>query len=263
MSAAGRRADPLDLIRGRRAAGLRTLLEVDDASAEGSRLGLDLIERVEERLGVDVIVMDIVGAGYSFIVAGRPVILVDREGAWFRENFTIAHELGHLAAESDCLGEVRGVNDSERAANAFAAELLLPAELLRALDWPSLTPAAVADLVWRWGVSTPSLRYRLENLGIEPSPEVALALEGSTFELLGSSWKRTGVPELIAERRARAARRRFPDALVGALRTAVAEGRAPAGSLEFVLGGEGAASPEQEDVDDAAELDDDLLDGLV
>lgn len=225
----------LGLLQGKGPAALRQAL--DAAAGHGAYSGLDLIERAEE-LGVDVIVMDLVGAGYSFILAGRPVIVVDSEGAWFRQNFTIAHELGHLLAESDCLGEVRGVNDSERAANAFAAELLMPAATLRGTDWDAMNDGELAELVWQWGVSTIALRYRLENLEVPRSERIVDLLRLSTYELLADAWGNPRAVDLITERRARASRRRFPSELVEALRQAVASGRAPVESLRFVTGDE-------------------------
>src|SRR5699024_7372806 len=95
-----------------------------------SLLHPDFVRRFIEHLGaieVDVVRLDEVANDYSFTVESRSVIVLNATGNWFRENWSLAHELGHLA-----LGHVGvlAVEDrtvpEEGAANAFAAELLLP-----------------------------------------------------------------------------------------------------------------------------------------
>lgn len=254
------------LLTGASAAELRALIDGGQAGATGAgEDGLDLIAAAEERLGVDVVVLDIVGAGYSFVTGGRSVIVVDGEGAWFRENFTVAHELGHLASSSECLGQVRGVTDAERSANDFAAELLMPAARLRAVDWAALDDAALANLIWTWGVSTQALRFRLENLSLSVSETTAASLEESTYALLRRAWAVPDAERRIDARRVRAAQRRFPRTLVAGVRDAVAAGRAPAGSLAWLLGEENPGTyGDPADVNGAPhDLDVGLLDGLV
>jgi IrrE N-terminal-like domain len=78
---------------------------------------------------VDVIRVAELSTAYSFTVGGRPVIAVPATASWFRENWDLAHELGHLAERHDAEG-ISGpeADRREAAANAFAADLLLPAE---------------------------------------------------------------------------------------------------------------------------------------
>ncbi len=73
-----------------------------------------------------------------------PVIGFNKDHALTRQRFTVAHELGHYLlnhhdhfhidlSDLESLGEVPGYNwQDERAANEFAAELLMPAALVAA-----------------------------------------------------------------------------------------------------------------------------------
>jgi Zn-dependent peptidase ImmA (M78 family) len=95
---------------------------------------------------------------------GRPiVVLTDQRNGILRRRFTAAHELGHLVMHHEPLpGDAR----QEREAQAFAAELLMPAQIIRdALptdaDIPSLLEAQQ-----RWGVSIAALAYTGRQLGV-------------------------------------------------------------------------------------------------
>ncbi|SKA85742.1 Zn-dependent peptidase ImmA, M78 family [Paucidesulfovibrio gracilis DSM 16080] len=65
---------------------------------------------------------------------GSFVIYLSNATSQLRDNFTIAHELGHyflhtdIKAPGDCIHTRRGSNRKEWEANWFAAELLMPAE---------------------------------------------------------------------------------------------------------------------------------------
>ena len=99
---------------------------------------------------------------YSFTVGGRPVIAVPATGNWFRENWDIAHELGHLIRGHHDDGLTQSDADQhESAANAFAAELLLPAADLKSVEWDGIGDGEVAAVVWSCGVSTDALSRRL------------------------------------------------------------------------------------------------------
>ena len=219
----------------------------------GDDRGLHFVERVEEQLGVEVVVRKLVGAGYSFTMGDHSVVVVNAEAFWFRQNFTIAHEIGHLASGSECLGDVKTVNNSERNANAFAAEMLLPKKIMRSIDWSSVSPEVIADNIWRWGVSTQMLGYRLENLRI-PVPEATLVeLKRSTCEYLSVNWRNSNAEQLIATRRRSSETLRFPESLIQAVRIAVAAGRAPVESLSYVL---------NVPVDELSEYHDEAMTGL-
>lgn len=100
-----------------------------------------------------------------------------------RRRFTIAHEIGHWVCQvragagapihcrlDPSAGDAAPADPLEREANIFAAELLMPAGLVR---------VAVADGVWGaeledlFGVSPPAMAWRLYNLGISSSPPAA------------------------------------------------------------------------------------------
>lgn len=100
------------------------------------------------------------------------LILIARTKNWTRQRFTAAHELGHILA-----GDARhnpiaesmapGMSNSlaEVRANAFAAELLMPATTLRqAADNP--LRADVLSLAWQYRVSPSAMATRLATLGL-------------------------------------------------------------------------------------------------
>ena len=125
------------------------------------------IKRLELRLGVDAVRIMELSTAYSFTLCGRPVIAVPGEGNWFHENWSLAHELGHLvlghhaSSAEPCVSDVH-----EAAANKFTAELLMPTDQMRAIDWASISPENLATQVWNLGVSTKALCTRLNGMGL-------------------------------------------------------------------------------------------------
>jgi hypothetical protein len=107
-----------------------------------------------------------------------------------RRRFTIAHEIGHWvcqvragrgepihcriapsAATAPAGPEPPPTDPREREANVFAAELLMPEDLLhRALD----RGVPLDDLPRRFAVSPPAMAWRLYNLGIADDPPGAV-----------------------------------------------------------------------------------------
>lgn len=157
------------------------------------------IDRIEERLGVQVIRVAEIGTAYTGMFSGLPVIVIPAKGNWFRENWDLAHELGHLAGRT-----------SEEDAHAFAAELLLPADLVKSIDWTGASPQTVADFLWETGVSSEALRIRLAALELG-TQRLRDLLNAPTQKFLRSarSWSHTFGDE-ITERMDAAGRRRFP-----------------------------------------------------
>ena len=120
-------------------------------------------------------------SGMAFIKGGNKVIVVNKYHHINRRRFTIAHELGHHCLHSSYLTNnvhvdkvvlrrdqfsSEGVDDKERQANAFAAELLMPASELR--KWAKVDindDITVAMLAKKLRVSTAALTFRLTNLG--------------------------------------------------------------------------------------------------
>lgn len=206
------------------------LAKSDDA------LPFDLADRVPQLLDVDVITTELLGPGYLMSVGSRSIIVVAQSGSWFRQNFSVAHELGHLACGSvgECGKEVENGHEAE--SNRFAADLLMPEAEIRSIDWSTVTLPVLAGRIWEWGVSTQAVRTRLHSLRITPRDDVADALSWATQRLLRRNLTQAPGGDLITMRMTRAAKRRFPTDLVSRLQAAVTSGRAPAESLAFALG---------------------------
>lgn len=149
-----------------------TVPELPSSAAEirtvlGDDFVRPFIERLETRLGIDAVRMTDLSTAYSFTVCGQPVIAVPGEGNWFHENWSLAHELGHLvlghheSCDEPCVSDVHEV-----AANRFTAELLMPEERMRSIVWDQISNESLASHVWNLGVSTKALCTRLNGLGI-------------------------------------------------------------------------------------------------
>lgn len=215
------------------------------------------------RLGVDVVRISGLSTAYSLTVEGRPLILLAESGNWFFENWSLAHELGHLAlGHEGVVPDAAGFDAKEGAANAFAAELLLPDARLRDLNWEHLAPSTVAEHVWEWGVSTEALRRRLGALGLEPSDDVAEVLTWTTQKLLRRHWAGAKDGDPISRRMTEAGERRFPAWLQEAHLEQIARGAVGKGTLAWMLGVP-AETLEVDEPEGASELSDDALDALL
>lgn len=157
------------------------------------------IARIESELGVDVVRVPELGTAYTATIAGRSVIMIPAKGNWFRENWDLAHELAHLVGLK-----------SEDEANSYAAELLLPGELVQSVEWDSASQQTVADFLWETGVSTEALRNRLSSFGLG-NDRIRTLLDCATQALLrrARSWSHE-FGDRITERMDAAAIRRFP-----------------------------------------------------
>ena len=124
-------------------------------------------------------------SGFLYRDASQRVIGVNTQHASVRQNFTVAHELGHLLLhDQDQLHVDRafptvrlrdatsgdGVEDAEKEANLFAAELLMPEGFLRqdlagheTLDL--YDERLIPELAHKYNVSVQALTYRLQYLG--------------------------------------------------------------------------------------------------
>ncbi|WP_261566911.1 helix-turn-helix domain-containing protein [Frankia gtarii] len=101
---------------------------------------------------------------FSATTSQRPiVVLTGVKGGILRRRFNIAHEVGHLILHRDALP---GDQIQEREANTFAAEFLMPAEVMR--DELPLKPdlEELMLLQKKWGVSVSALAYRARSLGV-------------------------------------------------------------------------------------------------
>lgn len=134
---------------------------------------------LREPLGKDV-------SGLLMRTDDATVLAVNSDRHPRRQRFTIAHELGHLLLHPgrtytvDSTVRLNWRNDlsslatstEEIQANAFAAELLMPAKLLKqAIDNLAQSRVSNEDRIIRllaeeFQVSTIAMQYRLVNLGI-------------------------------------------------------------------------------------------------
>jgi len=226
----------------------------------GEILGNDFVRffagRVEERLSVDVVRIPGLTTAYGLEVLGRRVIVLDASGNWFRQNFSLAHELGHMVSRTpsrDASGSL-GTAD-ERPANHFAAELLLPAAALQEIAWIDLSVDELARRVWDLGVSTTALRNRLDSLDIPYSAVInEWCTPGRTTQGL---LRRGGCGAGVSERMAAAVERKFPLGLQVAHLEKIAAGAITASTLAWMYG----LSEDQLDIDvpQAAAVSDDEL----
>ena len=97
--------------------------------------------------------------GLSQWAADSPVMLVNDRAPTDRLRLTLAHELGHVCLHSDQLG-----GDAEDEANAFAAEFLMPGDLIRS-ELRNLSLGKLHGLKRYWGVSMQALIERAHRLG--------------------------------------------------------------------------------------------------
>lgn len=194
-------------------------------------------ERLENQLGIDVVRVAGLATAYSFTIGGYRVIALPATGNWFRENWSIAHELGHLVLghHDEGLSEAEW-DRHEAAANAFAADLLLPREALAVVDWDGLDAAGLAHIVWQWGVSTDALARRLTAVNGH-TPDVVRVWAGQTTQrLLRRHWASNSGKDEITLRMDAAAQRRFPLAIQEAHLKGIASGALGKETFAWMLG---------------------------
>lgn len=140
------------------------------------------VEKIATKHGIKIetAYLDDELSGMSFVKNDVSVIVVNGNHHPNRRRFTVAHELGHHLLHRPYLennvhvdkviyrNEVasQGTDRKEIQANAFAAELLMPASDLaryHAVDFND--EDFLADLAKRLKVSVSALTYRLVNLG--------------------------------------------------------------------------------------------------
>ena len=101
--------------------------------------------------------------GLSQWVDDHPVILLNSQAPTDRQRWTLAHEAGHLSLHASFIGD-----DPEADADEFAAEFLMPAEMIRP-QLRNLTIGRLTDLKRQWGVSMQALVERAHQLGVIPA----------------------------------------------------------------------------------------------
>lgn len=181
-------------------------------------------DRVEERLGIDVIRVPGLTTDYSIRIGGRAIIVLATQSSWFRSNWSLAHELGHLTFGHHSTRDApRQVQKEEKQVDAFAAGLLLPRQVLEHIA--RLTDArSAAALVWDLGVSTEAVRNQLRRAKLVPTEKVARALDRTTPRLLRDHIRAIAGgegPDPIIAREQAASARRFPLPLLSALQVQI------------------------------------------
>ncbi|MGH3475981.1 MAG: helix-turn-helix domain-containing protein [Pseudonocardiaceae bacterium] len=135
-----------------------------------------LPEMIERVFGVDVGIEALPPGfdGLSWSRNGFRLILVSNSGSWTRQQFTLAHELGHILAgdaqdlrvDVDVMSSAVRLADTEMRANSFAASFLMPERDVKASSAGNVDEDSFARLVGRLGVSPSALSWRLLNLGL-------------------------------------------------------------------------------------------------
>jgi Zn-dependent peptidase ImmA (M78 family) len=132
------------------------------------------IKQVAAFLGLELLyeIMDKDMSGYLEIKGGRWVIGVNSLHHPSRQQFTIAHEIAHYWLHGDSCWQFRDKtfarrtgdpDPKEREADAFAAALLMPEELLR--QTISSGSQSLQGLAETFGVSALAMKFRLGELG--------------------------------------------------------------------------------------------------
>lgn len=210
---------------------------------------------VEAAFGIGVVRTRGVDRGFSLRTLGRGAIVVNETGNWFYQNWSIAHELGHFAHDDMkdlCEVDVTA-SASESGANAYAADLLMPADVIESVNWSQPDLRSVAGLIWHLGVSTDALLNRLAYLRVPVPSSVLASLQQPTQRFL----RRYGSDAIrgeITPRMEDASTRRFPRGLLEAHAMLVDRGQLLPATLAWMLGVEitdlvELAPPNSEDVD--------------
>jgi len=216
------------------------------------------VERIEERLGVDVVRVAELSTAYCFTVDKRHVIAIRATGNWFHENWSLAHELGHLAMGH--LDSGRPGSTDELAANSFAAELLMPKEQLSEAHFDTMSDSDRAQWVWDNGVSSNAAYNRLRNCRIAGASTMQSWSRLPTQRLLRYHWVEADPSvDAISERMRLSALRHFSNDLLRAHVDGVTRGKVGTVALAWMLGvapedfGLREPEPPSHDVEDLAE----------
>lgn len=150
--------------------------EIRDELSLGDYPASSLVKTLEEKYGLKFFFDGLdekASAASSVSEYGACIVISASEPAW-RQHFSIAHELFHIATWSSALIEQVKNNKelwdhNERLANSFAAGLLVPAETLRReirllARENKLNDAGMVSIARQFGVSLDALLWRMVNL---------------------------------------------------------------------------------------------------
>lgn len=150
------------------------------------------VEAIGRSLGLEVNKKAILPHGISghlmLLPNGKYEIAANADEHYYRQRFTLAHEIGHFVLHKDLVDSFGGVDDDtkyrstergdiynslidsihERQANSFAANLLMPKHLVHELVFDEnggSRSAKLSDLYKTFQVSASAMNWRLKNLG--------------------------------------------------------------------------------------------------
>lgn len=164
------------------------------------------VEALIRNLGIDLEPSAQLDGGISGHIQRRPdgtyVIRTNGNEHEYRRRFTMAHELGHWVLHRSILDRAGGINDTtmyrtdpteplynshihlihEQQANSFAANLLMPDQLVRDVwmeesertNHPEQVPT-LTTMHRAFQVSPSAMRWRLRNLGLQVLDLAAVA----------------------------------------------------------------------------------------
>ncbi|PAF43530.1 ImmA/IrrE family metallo-endopeptidase [Helicobacter sp. 11S02596-1] len=161
------------------------LLEIKNVPVDIKTILRDQLNiKIDEELEWDKLALD----GCVYLKNDYPEIWLNNSVSEARQNFTLAHELGHIV--NDILPNAdkyqdpikddydtlyrRGINPMERKANDFAARFLMPSEFVHqearkfaeSEEFDKLTlEEVIKGMANRFRVSYDAMKWRLVNLG--------------------------------------------------------------------------------------------------
>lgn len=203
-----------------------------------------LARALNRHLEIDVLVErfddDVIGAA----IVGRafPTIIVNAGQRRQRALFTLAHELGHvLADDGDKISlerDLRATSPSERLANAFASEFLLPKDEVFELAAQSENRVSetAARLMDRCDVSYETSIYRLHNLGLINASQRDHMKSVPRSSLIDSLQDEELKSELISRSNSLGERVVLPTRLLLVLLDAFNDGKVSANPIASILG---------------------------
>ena len=137
--------------------------------SENKPIGFKLIDKLEDG-GVTVVRdretdQDI--DAYSAVVGQLPVIVLDggKGSVWDRDNFNLAHELGHIVMHLG-IRHTPGTRTVEAQAHRFAGAFLGPDKTMREVLPRDLDWGHYLELKREWGMSMAALVRRAKDLGV-------------------------------------------------------------------------------------------------
>lgn len=139
------------------------------------------VKGVAESIGLDVEEENINWSGIAkYDEDNNGIVIVNKEDPEYRRRFTIAHEIGHfvLGHVEEGGHELRDqtknysltfYNPKEVAANKFAAELLMPAFVVRKVFMSITSDDIIHDMAEKFAVSDKAMKIRLKMVGLLPN----------------------------------------------------------------------------------------------